>query len=320
MGQIILLFINMDEWIEEDPFYEGNFEPELNNWHSQEDSKQNVQSDENQLKSPSQQFQQQKQLYSRNSLSESPEWHQNFTDFQIQGDTIDQCSSEEEEELELDQLGPSSQSMLGLNLRIKKESKRQVKTWTTEEDQKLMKFYRQYHGNWEAIAREMIDRTVSQCKQHWRRIDPSQQQKRNPWTKEEDDLIKAWFQPNQNNWAFVASKLTKRTGKQVRDRYNNYLRPGIINNDWTQEEDYLLLKYYSEMGPKWTAIANQIKGRTENMVKNRFQKIKQPSYIEIDDYIVRDPDQDTSKKKFNKTKVAFDFKSQSLGSQTFSTL
>ena len=61
-----------------------------------------------------------------------------------------------------------------------------------------------------------------------------------------------------------------RTGKQIRDRYLNKLRPNIRRGEWTIEEDRTLLSCYYQIGHKWSKIATYLPGRTEGQVKNRF--------------------------------------------------
>ena len=61
-----------------------------------------------------------------------------------------------------------------------------------------------------------------------------------------------------------------RTGKQIRDRYLNKLKPNIKRGDWTDDEDRTLLALYYQIGHKWSKIATYLPGRTEGQVKNRF--------------------------------------------------
>jgi hypothetical protein len=93
---------------------------------------------------------------------------------------------------------------------------------------------------------------------------------RNPWTPKEDaklmDLMKKYGQ----SWAMISSQLEGRTGKQVRDRYLNKLRPNIKLGDWSVQEDELVVKLLKEVGNRWSLIANHLTGRTEGQVKNRF--------------------------------------------------
>lgn len=64
--------------------------------------------------------------------------------------------------------------------------------------------------------------------------------------------------------------ITGRTGKQIRDRFLNKLKPNIKKGDWTQAEDALLVQLYYQIGHKWSKIATYLPGRTEGQVKNRF--------------------------------------------------
>lgn len=94
--------------------------------------------------------------------------------------------------------------------------------------------------------------------------------KRQLWTPKEDAQVVELVREFGTKWAVVASYMTNRTGKQVRDRYTNYLQPNIKTDVWTEEEDQLLINLYFELGKKWSMIANRIPGRTENQVKSRF--------------------------------------------------
>jgi len=93
---------------------------------------------------------------------------------------------------------------------------------------------------------------------------------RNYWLHTEDIKLMGLIEKHGEKWSKIASLMKGRTGKQVRDRYINYLRPNIKQKDWSQEEDDLLQKLYDEFGNKWSKIAVFLHGRTENQVKNRF--------------------------------------------------
>jgi len=93
---------------------------------------------------------------------------------------------------------------------------------------------------------------------------------RNPWTPKEDAKLMELMKKYGQSWAMVSSQLEGRTGKQVRDRYLNKLRPNIKLGDWTAQEDELIVKLLKEVGNRWSLIANHLPGRTEGQVKNRF--------------------------------------------------
>lgn len=55
----------------------------------------------------------------------------------------------------------------------------------------------------------------------------------------------------QANWGDIAAKInTDRTAKQCRDRWHNYLRPGIKKGDWTKLEEKHITELYAELGGK----------------------------------------------------------------------
>ena len=93
---------------------------------------------------------------------------------------------------------------------------------------------------------------------------------RNYWEQNEDLRLLELVEKHGEKWSKIASLMKGRTGKQIRDRYVNYLRPNIKQKRWSQEEDNLLQELYKEFGNKWSKIAIYLHGRTENQVKNRF--------------------------------------------------
>lgn len=93
---------------------------------------------------------------------------------------------------------------------------------------------------------------------------------RNPWTPREDALLVELMKKYGQSWAMISSALPGRTGKQVRDRYLNKLRPNIRCGDWSIEEDELVVSLCKEIGNRWSLIATHLPGRTEAQVKNRY--------------------------------------------------
>lgn len=91
------------------------------------------------------------------------------------------------------------------------------------------------------------------------------------FTSNEDELLKmiAW-RYGAKNWILIASMIPGKTARQCRDRYMNYLAPGLCHSEWTVEEDDLLKKLYKEYGPKWSLISKQLPNRSPINVKNRW--------------------------------------------------
>jgi hypothetical protein len=92
-----------------------------------------------------------------------------------------------------------------------------------------------------------------------------------PFTEEEDQMILDFVRTNgAKNWFFVASELENRTPKQCRERWHNNLDPSIQKGPWSPEEDQLLAEKQSVLGNKWAEIARFLPGRTDTLVKNRW--------------------------------------------------
>jgi len=95
--------------------------------------------------------------------------------------------------------------------------------------------------------------------------------RRDLWKPNEDHMLLALIEVYGFKWTLIGKEIGDRSGKQVRDRYMNYLRPGITgNNHWTDEEDEQFISLYYQFGNKWSQIAKYLPGRSECQVKNRF--------------------------------------------------
>lgn len=95
--------------------------------------------------------------------------------------------------------------------------------------------------------------------------------KRGPWSPEEDEALRRYVQRHGSggNWIALPKKAgLKRCGKSCRLRWLNYLRPDIRHGGFTEEEDAVIVSLYTQLGSKWSLIASQLEGRTDNDVKN----------------------------------------------------
>ncbi|KAL6636848.1 hypothetical protein ACP70R_024420 [Stipagrostis hirtigluma subsp. patula] len=95
--------------------------------------------------------------------------------------------------------------------------------------------------------------------------------KKGPWSPEEDARLKSYIEQNGTggNWIALPQKIgLKRCGKSCRLRWLNYLRPNIKHGGFSEEEDRIILSLYISIGSRWSIIAAQLPGRTDNDIKN----------------------------------------------------
>ncbi|XP_010545429.1 PREDICTED: transcription factor MYB36-like [Tarenaya hassleriana] len=95
--------------------------------------------------------------------------------------------------------------------------------------------------------------------------------KKGPWSPEEDAKLKNYIEKygTGGNWIALPHKIgLRRCGKSCRLRWLNYLRPNIKHGGFSDEEDNIILSLYISIGSRWSIIAAQLPGRTDNDIKN----------------------------------------------------
>ncbi|CCE83539.1 Piso0_004117 [Millerozyma farinosa CBS 7064] len=93
------------------------------------------------------------------------------------------------------------------------------------------------------------------------------------WTNVEDQILKAAVSKyGLNQWDRVASLLTKKSAKQAKARWNEWLNPHINKTEWSREEDEKLLNLARLLPNQWRSISS-IMDRTAAQCVDRYQQL-----------------------------------------------
>ncbi|CAJ1874550.1 unnamed protein product [Sphenostylis stenocarpa] len=103
-----------------------------------------------------------------------------------------------------------------------------------------------------------------------------------PWTEGEDSVLFNYITVHgEGHWNSVA----RYTGMQTfMLRWLNYLRPNVRRGNITLQEQLMILDLHSRWGNRWSKIAEQLPGRTDNEIKNywRTRVVKQAKQLNCD--------------------------------------
>ncbi|KAK4718355.1 hypothetical protein R3W88_016693 [Solanum pinnatisectum] len=96
--------------------------------------------------------------------------------------------------------------------------------------------------------------------------------KKGAWSPEEDQkLIDYIMKYGVWNWSHMPKFAgLSRTGKSCRLRWINYLKPDLKKGPFSMEEVEFVIRMYQSLGNKWSAIAKELPGRTDNEIKNFY--------------------------------------------------
>lgn len=93
------------------------------------------------------------------------------------------------------------------------------------------------------------------------------------WTNVEDEILRAAISKyGLNQWSRVSSLLARKTAKQAKARWMEWLNPSIKKIEWSRDEDEKLLHLAKLMPTQWRTIA-PIVGRTATQCIERYQQL-----------------------------------------------
>ena len=103
---------------------------------------------------------------------------------------------------------------------VNTSSRRKARSWTEEEDFKLLLAVQYYGTNWKAVSTIVATRDQAQCRQRWKRyLDPNLSKE--PWTPDEENKLKNLVDKyGEKSWVKIAAEMEHRSDVQCRYRYN----------------------------------------------------------------------------------------------------
>jgi pre-mRNA-splicing factor CDC5/CEF1 len=94
------------------------------------------------------------------------------------------------------------------------------------------------------------------------------------WKNSEDEILKAAVMKyGKQQWARVASLLNRKSAKQCKARWNEWLDPSIRKVEWSREEDEKLLHLAKLMPAQWKTIGPLVGGRSSVQCQERYEQL-----------------------------------------------
>lgn len=193
---------------------------------------------------------------------------------------------------------------------VKNNSKKQLNRFTEYEKSKITQLKDTFpQSTWKQLSYHLPNKSTDQIRKHWVcSLNPNI--KKGKWSQHEDNIVIDYIKKNgiEN---ISNCKVNNRTNKQIRERWENYLKLQIINNNkfiWNKENEDLLLKLFLKFNTNWKIIANTIIETfgvqiSTNAIKNKFYSLMR---MEVNRYTkdnIKVKNEFISKKETNYVKI-----------------
>lgn len=105
--------------------------------------------------------------------------------------------------------------------------------------------------------------------------------KKSAWTAEEDKLLIELFTKHGPKWSAFSRQIPGRTDDACSKRYREALDPNLKREEWTPEEDEMLIEAYNAIGGKWGQVGQSLQRsglgcRNRSIKKYHYRLLSHP--------------------------------------------
>ncbi|KAM3140037.1 hypothetical protein pb186bvf_007837 [Paramecium bursaria] len=100
------------------------------------------------------------------------------------------------------------------------------------------------------------------------------------WNEIEDQNLHQLVKQFGRNWNKISEILITRSPTQCSQRWKKIKPERVRAQAWSQQEDGLIKKLISKHGQKWTVLANVMKTRTPQQIRDRYTNILDPQILQ----------------------------------------